>query len=139
VYGEVLARSYGDPECRTVHQVLVDAYAVQHAPRDAGGASRRQVQEVALCLMTLGLVVEDGVDPREGPALHKRMVARRPEFRWLAPPPSSGPTTVGDVRGAHDAVEHRRLVLAWGGQVWRAWVAHHATVRAWNTYALSPL
>ena len=134
VYGQVLSRSYLDPGYRAVHQVVVDAYAAQHA----GGTSRREVQTVALCLMTLCLFVEDGVDPAEGPALHKRMVAHRPELAWLQPPTQPGPTTVADVLTAQDAVEHRRLVREWGHQVWRAWAPHHATIRAWNTHALRP-
>ena len=86
VYGEVLARSYADPDFRAVHQVVVDAYAAQHA----GSTSRRAVQNVALCLMTLCLVVQDGIDPADGPALHKQMVAARPDFTWLAPPSQGG-------------------------------------------------
>lgn len=59
MYAELLARSYSDPGLRQVHQLVVDAYAAQHA----GGTSRRQVQTVALCLMTLCLVFENDVDP----------------------------------------------------------------------------
>ena len=136
VYGQVLARSYTDPGCRAVHQMVVDAYAAQHA----GGTSRREVQSVGLCLMTLCLFVEDGVDPAQGPALHKQMVTHRPDFTWLAPPHQRGLMTVADVLSAHDADEHCRLVREWGRQVWQAWARHHATIRAWNTQALtSPL
>ena len=132
VYGQVLARSYTDPAYRAVHQIAVDAYTAQHA----GGTSRREVQAVALCLMTLCLFVEDGVDPAMGPALHKRMVAHRPEFSWLAPPRQNHLMTVGDVLTASDADQHCRLVREWGRQVWQAWAPHHATVRAYNVQAL---
>ena len=60
LYGELLARSYNNSDYRGVHQMIVDAYAAQHA----GGKSRREVQTVALCLMTLCLFCEDAVDPR---------------------------------------------------------------------------
>ena len=30
-----------------------------------------------------------------------------------------------------------RLVWAWGLEVWRVWAPHHATIRGWNTLALS--
>lgn len=132
LYGQVLARSYTDPGCRAVHQVVVDAYAAQHA----GGTSRREVQAVALCLMTLCLVVDDHVDPSEGPVLHQRIVARRPDFGRLTPPPQHGLMTVADVLDARDADEHCRLVRTWGQQIWQAWAPHHATVRAWNAHAL---
>lgn len=134
-YGRLLACSYRDPDRRAVHQMIVDAYAAQHA----GGTSRRQVQTVALCLMTLCLFIEDDVDPARGPALHKQMVARRPEFTWLAPPPLAGLMTVVDPLGAGDAAAYRRLVREWGRQIWQAWTAHHPTVRAWNTHVLDPL
>jgi len=134
LYGELLALEFTDPAYRRVHQVTVDAYAAQHA----GGTSRREVQTVALCLMTLCLFIENGVDPAEGPALHKRMVARRPDFTWLAPPPQRDLLTVADVLTARDAEEHRHLVRKWGGQVWQAWTPHHSTVRAWNAYSLIP-
>lgn len=39
LYGELLARGYCDPGYRGVHQMVVDAYAAQHA----GGTSRREV------------------------------------------------------------------------------------------------
>ncbi|MFI9818422.1 DUF5946 family protein [Saccharothrix variisporea] len=133
-YGELLARSYGIAEYRPVHQLVVDAYVAQHP----GGTSRREVQTTALCLMTLCLAVEDGVDPRRGPELHKKMVADRPDFHWLAPPRRDGLLTVEDVLAAADASEHQRLVWAWARELWRAWEPHHATIRAWNTHALGP-
>ena len=132
-YGELLSRSYSDARYRAVHQVFVDAYAAQHA----GGSSRREVQAVALCLMTLCLVIEHDVDPAEGPSLHKRMVAHRPDFTWLAPPSQHHLLTVADVLAAQNARQHCRLVRKWSYQVWQAWSAHHATIRSWNAQALA--
>ncbi|MCE7010676.1 DUF5946 family protein [Kibdelosporangium philippinense] len=131
-YGELLARSYGIAAYRPVHQIVVDACIAQHP----GGTSRRETQAIALCLMTLGLFVEDGADPRDGAELHKKMVANRPEFHPLAPPPLTGLMTVEDVLTASDAAEHAKLVWAWGTETWQAWAPHHATIRAWNKQAL---
>ena len=133
MYGQLLSRSYTDPDYRAVHQMLVDAYAAQHA----GGRSRREVQTVALCLMTLCLFVEDGVPVADGPRLHQQMAARRPPFRWLEPPPQQSLLTVADVLCARSVDEHEQLARRWAGQVWQAWSAHHDTVRQWNHYALS--
>lgn len=134
LYGQLLARDYSNPDCyRRAHQMNVDAYAAQHA----GGTSRREVQTVGLCLMTLCLFCEDGVDPADGPALHKRMVAHRPDFTWLAPPPQHDVMTVGDVLTARDATEHERLTREWACQVWQAWAPHHGTIRKWNAQALA--
>ncbi len=133
MYGELLARSYGDPAYRGVHQMVVDAYAAQHA----GGTTRREVQTVALCLMTLCLFLEEDVDPKAGPLLHKQMALNRPHFHWLEPPPQEHISTVADVLDAKDAAEHWGAVRLWAGEVWRAWTPHHATIRLWNSQALA--
>ena len=132
-YGALLARSYSDPVRRGVHQMVVDAYAGQHS----GGTTRREIQATALCLMTLCLVVEDGADPAAGPALHKQMIAHRPAFHWLQPPPPEQWLTVQDVLAADTARQHLDLVRRWGQQVWQAWALHHETIRQWNTIALT--
>lgn len=132
VYGELLARSYSDASFHPVHQLIVDAYAGQHA----GGTSRREVQTVALCLMTLCVFIEHDVDPAAGPRLHTQMVLNRPPFRWLQPPPQRHLLTVADVLAAADADEHRRLVRRWARQIWEAWAPHHETIRHWNELAL---
>lgn len=133
LYGQLLARDYSDAGYyRAAHQMVVDTYAAQHA----GGTSRREVQTVALCLMTLCLFVEDGVDPAQGPRLHQQMAANRPSFVWLPPPVPAHWPTVADVLKAHDVDEHEQLVRGWAGQVWQAWTPHHAAVRQWNEQAL---
>ena len=128
----LLARSYGDPHARRLHQLIVDAYVAQHA----GGRTRREVQKVALCLMTLCLFCERGADPASGPALHQRMVRRRPPFRWLEPPSGHGLLTVADALAAEGPAEQERLLRDWAEQVWCSWSAHHTTVREWNRHAL---
>lgn len=122
----LLAREFQDPAYSGVHQITVDAYAVQHP----GRPGRRAIQSVGLHLITLALVIEDGADPRLGPALHKRMVSR-PRFQWLTPPDMSGRLTVLDVLEASGPTAHENVVYAWGADVWAAWASHHDTVRAW--------
>jgi hypothetical protein len=126
LYGEVLAREYSDPACFRVHQLTVDAYAVQHP----GVPERRSIQSVALHLVTLCLVLERGADPAAGPQLHKHLT-KRGGFRWLEPPEPNGQITVADVHRAATATEHRCSVQAWAREVWGAWAAHHTTVRHW--------
>jgi hypothetical protein len=126
LYGAVLARELGDPAYARLHQLTVDAYAVQHP----GVPERRSIQSVALHLITLCLVVEDGADPRSGPRLHKRL-AGRSSFEWLEPPSPNGRLTVADVLPAETPAEHERLVEAWARDVWAGWAPHHATVRSW--------
>ena len=77
--------------------------------------------------MTLGMILEDGTDPRARPQLHKRMVRGR--FVWLDPPPTEDQLNVMDVLAARTPGEHARLVLRWAEDVWAAWRPHHATIR----------
>lgn len=131
-YGALLALSYSNPAYRIVHQLIVDAYAAQHPT----GTEHRQVQALALSLMTLCLFIEHDTDPREGPQLHQRMVANRPDFHWLDPPPALHRMTVADVLAARDAADHQRLAREWAQEMWQAWTPHHPTIRAWNADAL---
>lgn len=133
VYGELLARDFNDHGYyRVAHQMVVDAYAAQHA----GCTTRRGVQAVALCLMTLCLFVEEGVDPAHGPTLHQRMAANRPAFVWLSPPAPGGWLTVVDILPAQTVDEHEKLVRQWARQVWCAWSQHHLQIRQWNKQTL---
>jgi hypothetical protein len=126
LYGELLAREFQHPAYFRVHQLTVDTYAVQHP----GSPERRSIQSVGLHLMTLCLIVEDGVDPLDGPALHKRFV-RRPAFRWLAPPRPNGHLTVADALRSRNPEEHAKAARGWGEDVWESWAPHHRTVRGW--------
>ena len=132
LFGEVLAREYGDPKYFRLHQVTVDTYAVQHP----GLPERRSIQSVAVHLITLCLVLEDGADPAEGPKLHKRLAVSN-SFHWLEPPHPNGRITVADVLEARTPAEHEALVDAWARDVWVAWKPHHATVRSWIARAFS--
>jgi hypothetical protein len=126
LYGSVLAREYENPDYWPLHQVTVDGYAVQHP----GVPERRSIQSVALHLITLCLVLEDGADPQAGPWLHKRL-AGRSSFHWLEPPSPNGTLTIADVASATSSGKHLRIVEEWARDVWDAWRAHHCTVRHW--------
>ena len=126
-YGELLAREYENPALfAAVHQLTVDAYAVQHP----GVPERRTIQSVALHLSTLCLVLERGADPSKGPKLHE-LIVERPIWHWLAPPEPNGTLTVLDVLSTRSPGEHEAAVRAWAEDIWRAWASHHATVRCW--------
>ena len=129
--GVISARVVSEPEPLEVHQVAVDAYAVQHP----GVPERRPIQSVALHLMTLCLVFERKADPREGSRLHARM-AHRDIYTWLDPPSPNGHVTVADVAQAETPHELSAAVLAWGSDVWQAWGPHHDTVRRWISQSL---
>ena len=54
LYGELLAREYGELRYPPSHRLTVDVYAIQHP----GGGERRAIQSVAVHLMALCLVLE---------------------------------------------------------------------------------
>ena len=56
IYGEVLAKEYGEYGYPPVHGLTVDAYAAQHP----GTPSRQAIQSVAVHLIALYLVLERG-------------------------------------------------------------------------------
>jgi hypothetical protein len=127
VYGEVLAREYGDVFYGSLHRLSVDAYAVQHP----GRPSPQSRQSVALHLMSLCLVLERGLEPARATAFLQTAAEPKGRFGWLEPPASRGAVTAKNVHGAGDAAEHRKLVRAWADSAWSSWSPHHATIRAW--------
>jgi hypothetical protein len=129
VYGEVLAREYGEFANPPVHRLTVDAYAAQHP----GVPGRRSSQSVAVHLMSLCAVLEQGLEPRAATRAIGQFLATQREFPWLTPPPTLGEVTVLDVRDATDLADHTARVERWARSVWAAWSAHHQTVRKWLT------
>jgi hypothetical protein len=126
LYGEVLAREYGDPRYFSVHDLTVDAYAVQHP----GRRESRTTRLLALHLVTLCLFLERRVDPRRRSAIHRHLT-RRGGWEWLDPPRPNGSLTVAYVYAAASAGEHVERVRTWARDVWHAWELHHDTIRTW--------
>jgi hypothetical protein len=126
-FTEILAKEFGDIRYGSVHQLTVDAYAVQHP----GLPARRTAQSVAVHLVGLCLALERGRSAMELPYLRKCFVEARRPFPWLEPPPDMGELTVNDVVAASTPEEHRTLVDRWARSAWGAWSRHHAHVRAW--------
>jgi hypothetical protein len=133
LYGEVQGFELAHPELvRDFHQLAVDAYAAQHAPRDREGAV--PPIGVAFALVGLHLALDRGVPGVEVRAAHQRM--GRPDASWprLPAPRQTGALTVLDVAAAGAMVDspagHARAVRVWAAAVWRAWAAEHAAVAA---------
>ena len=125
LYGELLAREYGNPLYMAVHQLTVDAYAVQHPGVD----ERRANQSVQLHLASLHLQLEEGASGETVRAVMKSL-ASKGDFGRLDPPPRRTDwLRVDDVLGATTADEHRSLVTDWARSAWEAWSAHHEPIR----------
>ncbi len=129
-FGALLAVQYSEPARMAHHQLLVDAYAVQHPGAGGPDPDPRAVQSVALHLMTLCLFLEHGVDPALGTQLHKAMV-QRPSLHPLPAPTSPGTLTVTSVPLDADVAAARDAAYAWARSTWDAWRDNHEVVEGW--------
>lgn len=126
-FGEVLVKEYSDAAYYSIHRLTVDTYAVQHP----GHPSAQSIQSVAVHLISLCLVLEQGVDVQRATQAMQAATKDKGRFVWLTPPASLGAITVADVRAATNLKEHRKQVQAWSTSAWAAWSPHHATIRGW--------
>jgi len=121
---EVLGREFQDPLLfRQVHQLTVDAYAVQHP----GGAHPDKSMDIHL--VGLHLVLDLGLQPTDLPPRFQRLAKIVEEWPHFDPPEGEVPVTVGDVAAALDSTEHAKRVHEWAGDVWGQWSEHHESVR----------
>jgi hypothetical protein len=133
LYGEMQGFALNHAELvRDFHQLTVDAYAAQHAPREVGGDV--PPISVAYALVGLHLALDRGLSGIEVRAAHQRMGKPDPSWPCLPTPERIGAMTVFEVAVAGAMVGsvagHARAVRAWAGAVWQAWAAQHATVAA---------
>lgn len=127
VFGEILAREYGDASYMEVHRLTVDSYAVQHP----GSDDRQSVQSVGLHLIRLCLLLEHGLNPEHANDAMLAAGKQKHSFVWLDPPSSLGSITAADVVRARSVGEHKALVTDWAQCSWEAWSKHHDAIRGW--------
>ena len=133
VFTEVIAKDYSDAEVfGQVHQLTVDAYAVQHA----GGP--HPDKSVDVHLSGLYLVLVRGFRPPDVAPQLKRLIAEVEAWPHFPPPAERGSMTVWDVALADSREEHFEKVREWSGQAWEAWSAHHDGVEAFVARHLWP-
>jgi Family of unknown function (DUF5946) len=133
LYGEIQGFALGHLELvRDFHQLTVDAYAAQHAPREGGGGA--PPPSVAYALVGLHLALDRGVSGIEVRAAHQRMGKPDPSWPRLPTPERPGAVTVLEVAAAGAMVGsvagHAEAVRGWAAAVWQAWAAEHAAVAA---------
>lgn len=125
VYGEVLAREYGNPTYMANHRLTVDAYAVQHPGEPVPAAKR----SVLFHLISLCAVFERGIGQAGATRLLQRLGADKFEPERLEPPENLGEVTVVDVHETADRDAHLAAVERWARSAWEAWSPHHLYVR----------
>ncbi len=122
-YTRVLAVEYQDPVLfGHIHQLTVDAYAVQHA----GGP--HPDKSVCVHLVGLELVLERDFKLNDVPERMQHLVASVSKWPHFELPSVRAQLTAHDVAQAKTSREHAQLVRAWAEQTWSAWSAHHAAI-----------
>lgn len=134
VYAEVLGAEYGDPALfARIHQLTVDAYAVQHA----GGP--HPDKSVALHLLGLYLVFEQDLRPTRLPRLFQNLADRLEAWPRFEPPTTLEAPTVLDVALSESSAEHADRVRTWAEKVWEGWSERHREVAAFASRYLEPV
>ncbi len=123
LYTEVLATEYSNAFLfGQIHQLTVDAYAVQHA----GGP--HPDKSVGVHLSGLYFALERGVRSPEIPSFLQRLVTAVETWPHYEPPVATSSLTVFDVAICDSTEDHIRVVRDWARAVWQCWSEHHAEV-----------
>jgi hypothetical protein len=130
LFGELGARSHENPGYAAVHELLVDAYCLQHPEPYCHSA-----KSYAAHLTRLSCGIERGGDRKIYRAIHI----------WLSGPAKiarpetlafRGELTIAYVQAARNVEEHQEFVREWAESVWKAYSAQHALARQWISAAL---
>jgi hypothetical protein len=127
LYGQLLARDYGEYGMPEEHKFVVDAYAVQHPGTD----SREARQSVTVHLIRLCLMLEREHGTEYSTRLMSRATNGVATFPWLDPVTPLGTITVQDMLAAPDRDAHIAKSREWAKDVWNAWSDKHDEVRGW--------
>jgi Family of unknown function (DUF5946) len=123
IFEEVLAVSFSNPKTHgPVHQIIVDAYAVQHA----GG--KHPDKSVDIHLVGLHAAFSIGMEPGRVPDMLRRLADAVREWPHFERPEFSSPLTILDVAVAETAADHLQRAETWARAVWESWAEQHDAV-----------
>jgi hypothetical protein len=127
LYGEVVGFELNHTaELGRFHQLTVDAYGAQHAPREGSGI------RLAYSLVGLHLAIDLGRNGLEVREAHQRMGKPQPSWPRFSGPMAPAGVTVEDVAKAGFRTEsvagHARALTRWSEAVWSGWTAEHPAV-----------
>ena len=133
LFNELGARDFSDPRYGATHELLVDAYCLQHPDRYCRSAKSYYAHLTRLCCG-----IEHGGKREIYAAIHRWMSGPakidRPET--LAQHGSMTIATIADLRAVNSPEEHAELVRVWAENVWQAYAPQHEIARRWLGAAL---
>lgn len=133
LFNELGARDFSDPRYGATHELLVDAYCLQHPERYCHSAKSYAAHLTRMCCG-----IERG-GKREIYAAIPRWLSgpakiERPET--LAQRGTRTIATIADLRGAQTPEEYAKLVREWAANVWQAYAPQQEIARRWLDAAL---
>lgn len=130
LFNELGARDFSDTRYGATHELLVDAYCLQHPARYCGSAKSYAAHLTRMCCG-----IEHG-GKRETYAAIPRWLSGPAKIERPATLPQRGSMTIPDLRRAQSPEEHAKLVREWAANVWQAYAPQHETARRWLSAAL---
>ena len=122
-YDQLCAWSLSRGDAAFVHQLVVDAWAAQHATADSKPISP------VFALIGLYLHLEHGYTGRQVQLAHIKVANNRKQWPRLTPPAERGSLRVEDVVGAEGDSAQDQAIDRWCASVWDAWKDSQATIR----------
>ncbi len=130
VFYEIAALAYRDPSYGRLHNLVVDAYCMQHVETYCKSAKSYAAHLARLCC---GIEFQGN---REAYAAIQQWLDGAVSLEKPQTLSYVGNLTIIDVRAARSAQEHSRLVHNWSQNVWEAYTEQHELARTWVRQAL---
>ena len=125
IFNELSARAWSTPGRGSVHNLVVDTYAMQHSEEYGRSVKSFVAHLTALCC---------GVEAAGDGGLYWQIPRWLDGHVDLARPhdlPHRGSMTIADVRNPAREEEYPELVRRWASDVWQAYGSLHGTAREW--------
>ncbi len=122
VFEEVLAVASSNTAYAPVYQLIVDAYAAQHA----GG--KHPDRSVLVHLAGLYAAFDLEVPYNEIPPLLQRLAAQNTKWPRMRPPEFPSPLTILELALAEGSADFVTRAGTWANSVWNSWAEHHGRV-----------
>ena len=123
-YGELLVLEYQDLQYNKVHEISVDAYALQHP----GEQSPQTIGSAHIHLASLYAYFELDRSLGELDLIKREVAKHKKDFFWLEPPKDMQQINVGNILPANNANEHCLVVEKWAQYIFEKWKVHHAVI-----------